>query len=73
MTKKQAIAIMQAEQVLEQVGCGGPLPDIGEPWYNYVKEAVEVLETASGRLEWVWDLMMVKAIRETRDNNNATG
>ncbi len=39
MTTDQAVAILEAERVLETVGCGGPDVHVGSAWEAYVKEA----------------------------------
>lgn len=69
MTIDQAVAILEAEQVLQHVGCGGPDPCIGEPWHTYVKEAFEVLEEDGRKWDYLYG-EMVKAIQETTVNNS---
>jgi len=43
MTIEQAVAILEAERVLQQVGCNGPDCSNGSAWYNYVHSAADAL------------------------------
>lgn len=44
MTIDQAVAILEAERVLQSVGCDGPDYVPGTAWYDYVKEASSVIK-----------------------------
>jgi hypothetical protein len=43
MTVSQAVSILEAERVLQHVGCDGPDCAEGGAWHNYVSEAVAAI------------------------------
>ncbi len=45
MTIDQAIAILEAERVLQMVGCDGPDSVKGTAWYDYAQEAGRVIKS----------------------------
>lgn len=44
MNIDQAVAILEAERVLQDIGCGGPDIHAGSAWKAYVKEAGRVIQ-----------------------------
>ena len=47
MTIEQAVAILEAERVLQRVGANGPDCDEGSAWFEYVKKAYSVVQSDS--------------------------
>ena len=60
MTTEQAIAILEAERVLQEKGCEGPDWVEGTPWYNYVKQARQVISTDSRLVAQFADLHLCR-------------
>lgn len=60
MTIKQAIAILDAERVLQHVGAGGPDCSVGTAWCDYVREASDVVDAANEYCGNFTDLQLVK-------------
>ena len=65
MTIEQAVAILEAERVLQTVGAGGPEIDVGTPWHGYVAEAVRIIDTTPHKaLDRFKDLHLAQDCRE---------
>jgi hypothetical protein len=66
MTVKQAIAILEAERVLQTVGAGGPDCNLGTAWNNYLIVASQVVDDADEYCGNWNDLELVVAARRNR-------
>jgi hypothetical protein len=62
MTTGQAIAILEAERVLQAVGCDGPDSVPGTPWNDYVKQAGAVVSADDTVFETFSDLHLLKGM-----------
>jgi len=60
MTTEQAIAILEAERILQMVGCEGPDWVEGTAWHAYVKQARSVISTDSRLVAQFADLHLCK-------------
>lgn len=56
MTTEQAIAILEAERVLQDVGCNGPDCNPGSAWHDYVQEAGRTVQSDTTVFETFSDL-----------------
>ncbi len=63
MTINQAVAILEAERVLQSVGCGGPDIENGSAWTAYVKEAGRVTQSDPLFRDQFEDLVLLGDVR----------
>ena len=64
MTINQAKAILEAESVLQGVGCGGPDCSVGCPWFDFVRQATELLYADGSSLKRFYYLHLVQDVME---------
>ena len=63
MTTEQAVAILKAERVLQDVGSGGPDCATGSAWYNYVDKAVSAIADDTALLDTYNEVCLVRQLR----------